>query len=77
MSNYVFADAFEENRYCLIEYSLESGTLRSNVVWWIAETPPNISSVVILGVDTPVTDVKVNEISQAFEYDTINKVRIV
>lgn len=71
-----FTDTFEENRYCLIEFSVERNTLRSDVVWWGDDTPPNISKVVILGVNTPITNVAIDEKVVPFEYDTKNKVKI-
>lgn len=68
-------DAYEEQRYCYIKFELESGTLRSEVVWWEGESPPNLGLVSVLGVAIPVTEVRVNQVSQAFRYDTVNKVR--
>lgn len=38
--------------------------------------PPNVSSVLVLGVETPVTEVRVNEVSMPFQYDTANKVMV-
>lgn len=68
-------DTFEENRYCLVEFVLESNTLRSKVVWWSNdEIPPNISSVVILGVNNAISDVAMNAVPVPFKYDTVNKV---
>lgn len=74
---YTILDTFEENRYCLIEYDSDvTNTLRSNVVWWACDSPPNVSSVAVLGVNTPVTYVAVNKLPVPFEYDTVKKVRM-
>lgn len=60
-----------------MEFYLESDTLRSSVVWWVTDNyPSNVSSVAVLGVETPVTNVEVNEVAVPFEYDTVNKVGI-
>lgn len=68
------SDSYEEQQYSYLEFWLQSGTLRSNVISWESETPPNLGTVTVLGVSVPISEVKVNEISQAFKYDTVFKV---
>lgn len=70
----MFLDAYEEQRYCSFEFWLRSDVLRSEVTWWESETPPNLGAVTVLGINIPVSEVKVNEVAQPFKYDTVNKV---
>lgn len=67
-------DSIEERKYTLLQFTLKSGELRSEPVWWGPENPPNLGLVTVLGVKTPVSGVTINQIAQAFRYDTIHKV---
>ena len=54
---------------------MEKGVLRTeNVFWCNNETPPNLGAVTIIGLNEPVSEVLVNNVAQAFRYDTIHKV---
>jgi hypothetical protein len=54
---------------------MEKGVLRSENVFWSNENPPNLGAVTILGIGDPVAEVLVNNVAQAFRYDTIHKVK--
>lgn len=64
-----FEDAFEEGKYCLLKFTLESCVLRSDVVSWGGEKPPNVTSVVVLGVKKAVGKVVVNGANSSFNYN--------
>lgn len=70
-----FVDAYEEKQYTLIDFWMEKGVLRSeNIFWSGTESPPNLGAVTIMGVIDSVEEVLVNDVAQAFRYDTIHKV---
>lgn len=69
------SDSFEEQRYTLLQFTLKSGELRSEPVWWGAENPPNLGRVAVLGVKDAVSEVTINQVSQPFRYDAARKVR--
>jgi hypothetical protein len=56
---------------------MEKGVLRSENVFWSNENPPNLGAVTILGIGDPVAEVLVNNVAQAFRYDTIHKYLLV
>ncbi|KAK4877010.1 hypothetical protein RN001_009516 [Aquatica leii] len=66
-------NSVEERRYSLINFTMKSGELRSEPVWWGPENPPNLGLVTVLGVKIPVHEVTINQMSQEFQYDTIHK----
>lgn len=68
------SDSYEEKRYSLLSFELEHNVLRSFIVYWGSEVPPNLGSVTVLGIDKPVTEVTVNGLAQAFKFDTVHKV---
>ncbi|XP_050301021.1 lysosomal alpha-glucosidase-like [Anthonomus grandis grandis] len=66
-------NTIEEKRYTLINFSLENGTLRSENGNWAEEYPPNLGSVIIMGIKQSVSQVDVNTASVPFKYDTVHK----
>lgn len=58
----------------MIEFSLEDDVLRSTNVFLGSEVPPNLGMVTVLGLSKPVTEVTVNNYSQAFKFDTVHMV---
>lgn len=68
------SDTFEEKRYTYVAFSVSQNVLRINSESWAGETPPNLGRVVVLGIAKAVTEVTVNNLSQAFKFDTIHKV---
>ncbi|KAK5642360.1 hypothetical protein RI129_008527 [Pyrocoelia pectoralis] len=70
-------NSVEERRYSLLNFTLKPGGLKSEVVWWGSENPPNLGLVTILGVKTPIHEVTINQIAQEFQYDTIHKYLII
>lgn len=68
-------DSFEEQSYTLLQFTLKSGELRSEPVWWGTENPPNLGRVAVLGVKDTVSEVTVNQVSRPFRYDAARKVR--
>lgn len=72
----MFSDSYEEKRYSLISFELESNVLRSFIVFLGSEVPPNLGSVTVLGINKPVTEVTVNGLAQAFKFDTVHKVML-
>jgi hypothetical protein len=56
---------------------MEKGVLRSENVFWSNENPPNLGALTILGIGDPVAEVLVNNVAQAFRYDTIHKYLLV
>lgn len=77
VDDFDFLDSFEEQRYSLLQFTLKSGELRSEPVWWGIDNPPNLGKVTILGVKSQVTEVTINQVSQNFMYDSARKVSIV
>lgn len=72
---YLFvSDTVQEKRYSLISFQLENSTLRSDIVNWAEENPPNLGTITVLGVQKPVTQVIVNGVRLAFKFDTLHKV---
>lgn len=68
-------NSYEEKQFTLIDFWMEKGVLRSeNLFWSNNEYPPNLGSVTIVGLDESVSEVLVNGVAQAFQYDTIHKV---
>jgi hypothetical protein len=61
----------------LVDFWMEKGVLRSENVFWSNENPPNLGAVTILGIGDPVAEVLVNNVAQAFRYDTIHKYLLV
>lgn len=53
---------------------MEEDVLRATNEFLGSEVPPNLGMVTILGLSRPVTEVMVNNISQAFKFDTVHKV---
>ncbi|KAF7273588.1 lysosomal alpha-glucosidase-like [Rhynchophorus ferrugineus] len=70
-------NTIEEKLYSLVRFSLQNNTLRSETVNWLGETPPNLGTVTVLGVQKPVSSVVVNEISLPFKYDTVHQYLVV
>lgn len=66
-------NSVEELKFSLLNFTLRPGELRTNVMWWGTEQPPNLGKVTILGVFAPVSSVTVNQIVQSFSYNTISK----
>lgn len=72
---FIFIDSVEERKYSLFQFTLKSGELHSEPVWLGSVIPPNLGLVTVLGVNKPVSEVTINQVAQAFRYDTIHKVR--
>lgn len=53
---------------------MEKGVIRSENIFWSSQSPPNLGAVTITGLEESVSEVIVNNIAQAFRYDTIHKV---
>jgi lysosomal alpha-glucosidase len=70
-------NSYEEKQYSLVDFWMEKGVLRSENVFWSNENPPNLGAVTILGIGDPVAEVLVNNVAQAFRYDTIHKYLLV
>ncbi|EEZ99945.2 lysosomal alpha-glucosidase [Tribolium castaneum] len=67
-------NSYEEKQYTLIDFWMERGVLRSeNIFWSGTENPPNLGAVTIVGITDSVEEVLVNNVAQAFRYDTIHK----
>ncbi|KAK9732122.1 Glycosyl hydrolases family 31 [Popillia japonica] len=66
-----------EKRYSLVQFDLVPNKLQSYPLWWHIEYPPNLGLIAILGIEAPVKVVMINNVSQTFKYDTINKYLIV
>lgn len=66
-------NTFEEKRYTYLKFNLSENTLRIQYDLWAGETPPNLGRVLVLGITKSVTQVTVNNLSQAFKFDTIHK----
>nr|CAH7753047.1 unnamed protein product [Callosobruchus chinensis] len=67
-------NSYEEKRYSLISFEMQGNTLRSNDNFIGTEVPPNLGTIVVLGIDIPVKQVTVNGFTTPFKYDTINRV---
>ncbi|XP_066250642.1 lysosomal alpha-glucosidase-like [Euwallacea similis] len=67
----------EEKRYCLINFHVESNTLRSENINWAEEFPPNLGSITILGLQKIASQVNVNGQSASFKYDHESKSLVV
>lgn len=75
LSNYGnISDTVSEKRYSLVQFDLVPNKLQSYPLWWHIEYPPNLGLIAILGIEAPVKVVMINNVSQTFKYDTINKV---
>lgn len=68
------SDTVTEKMYSLLQFDLTSNKLQTYPLWWNPEYPPNLGSVTVLGIDVAVKQVTINNVSQTFKYDTINKV---
>nr|CAI5826996.1 unnamed protein product [Callosobruchus analis] len=67
-------NSYEEKRYSLISFEMQENTLRSKNNFIGTELPPNLGTIVVLGIDIPVKQVTVNGFTTPFKYDTINRV---
>ncbi|KAJ8925244.1 hypothetical protein NQ315_001431 [Exocentrus adspersus] len=70
-------NCYEEKRYSLVSFELDSNVLRSFIVYLGPDIPPNLGSVTVLGIQKPVTEVMVNDLAQAFKFDTVHKYLVV
>ncbi|XP_030765567.1 lysosomal alpha-glucosidase-like [Sitophilus oryzae] len=66
-------NTIEEKLYTLVQFNLQNGTLSSETVQWTGEEPPHLGAITVLGVQKPVSLVKINNLSVNFKFDTINK----
>lgn len=69
-------DTISENMYSLLQFDLIPNKLQSYPLQWKPQYPPNLGTITILGISTAVREVLLNNVSQVFKYDTVNKVRI-
>lgn len=59
-----------------MQFNLKPKELQIDPVFWGLNGLPNLGLITVLGVTSPVSEVYVNKVSQAFQYDTIHKVSV-
>ncbi|CAG9821832.1 unnamed protein product [Phaedon cochleariae] len=76
--NFTISDSYEEKKYSLISFEMGNAVLRSEVLFASNEMPPNLGSIIILGIENSVTKVTVNgDAYKSFQYDTMNKFLVI
>jgi hypothetical protein len=74
VKNFIITDTYADRWYNLINFTLAQSQLTGSAVWWGYSDMPVLDEVTILGIQTPVKSVFVNQASKPFSYHTINKV---
>ncbi|XP_069701371.1 lysosomal alpha-glucosidase-like [Periplaneta americana] len=66
-------NSYADRRYNLVNFTLAESKVTGSVMWWGYDDAPPLGKVTVLGIQTTVKSVFVNQASKPFSYDTINK----
>lgn len=73
-SYWLFSDTFENGQYILLNFTMSESEIVGRVEWNRYPEKLILGMVVVMGVQSPVNSVLVNNSPQSFSYHTINKV---